>query len=534
MPEPARHIELNTGTETSGRLPALALRGGVPTLARFAWISGIILTAAYCILFVLLSPLPMQDLPGHLARADAMSDLLFHGGERFGGIYQFHLLWIPYLLGDVILTAAVDLFGPPGGAALWTLLVFLSFPCAAVFYLRVRAIEANGRTLMLLLALYLATDWFFLMGFLSFRLSVAMLIATLAVVELLRQRWSYRLFALYIAAVVLDYLVHLSPLVFLATALTVTALVRLRIHTTRLWVEAALFIPVLAILLWHFTVASDYRERGDRITSPFFWGTWGSKFARIGSQFFHFTPRIDVALLLLFAASLAAWVGIAHARDLRRPLVLETLVLSGTFVAMFFALPLGYSEAYYVDTRPLPLASFFFICACLALPRPRPAIRARREPIALFLAAVLAAGNIAYLTHHFVAERAWTTEYRSIVAQLPFHARVLPIYTHGGEGAVVPLFHTSGYLSIDRAAVEPYVFAADNGDPTKYFRYTRLPYDPPEDWYGEIPRPRLDWQAVARDYDFLLITKPYDRRVLGVALRPVADNSTATLLAIMK
>lgn len=525
---------LNMDVATSSRLPAFALPGRVPTLARVAWTGGIILTAAYCILFVLLSPLPVQDLPDHVARAVAMSDLLFHGGERFGGIYQFHLLWIPYLLGDLILTAAVDLFGLTGGAALWVLLVFLSFPCAAIFYLRVRGIEASGRTLMLLLALYLATDWFFLMGFLGFRLSVAMLIATLGVVELLRQRWSYPLFALYIGAVVLDYLMHLSPIVFLAVALAVTALVRLRMGTTRMRVEVALLIPVFATLLWHFTVASSYRERGDQVTSPLLWGTLISKFARIGSQFFHFTPRVDVILVLLFAASLVMWVGVAHARDLRRPLVWEMLALTVAFIAMFFALPLGYAEAYYVDTRPLPLASFFFICACLALPRPDPAIRARREPIALLLATALAVGNIAYLTHHFVAERAWITQYRSIVARLPSHARVLPIYTHGGEGAVVPFLHTSGYLSTDRAVVEPYVFAADNGNPMKYFRYAHLPYDPPEDWYGEIPRPRLDWQAVADDYDFLLITKPYDRRVLGVATRPVADNSTATLLAVEK
>jgi hypothetical protein len=519
--------------ETSPRLPLLALRDGVPW-TRLAWTGGILLTIAYCLLFVLLSPLPVQDLPDHLARAVAMSDLLFHGGERYGGIFQFHVLWIPYLLGDLILTASVELFGRNGGAALWVLLVFLSFPCAAIFYLRVRGIEPNGRTLMLLLALYLATDWFFLMGFLSFRISVAMLIATLGLAELLRRKWSYPLFALYAAAVVLDYLMHLAPLVFLAAALGVSALVRLWLRTTRLRAEIALFIPVVALLLWHFTVASGYRAPTDPIESPYVWGTLGGKFARIGSQFFHFTPRVDVLLVVLFAACLLAWVGIPRARELRRPLVLESLVLSGTFLAMYFVLPMGYSEAFYVDTRPLPLASFFFICACLALPRPSLAIRARREPAALFLATVLAIANIAYLTHHFIAERAWVNEYRSIIARLPYHARVLPIYTHGGEGAVVPFLHTSGYISMDRAAIEPYVFAADNGNPMKYFRYARLPYDPPEVWYGEIPRPPLDWRAVARDYDFLLITKPYDPRVLGLSTRMVAENSTATLLAVVR
>jgi hypothetical protein len=520
--------------ETSGGLPRLTLWQSVPRAARVAWTGGIVLTAAYCVLFVLLSPLPVRDLPDHLARAMAMGDLLFHGGERFGAIFQFHLLWIPYLLGDLILTASVELFGLTGGAAFWILLVFLSFPCAAVFYLRVRGIDSNGRTLMLLLALYLETDWFFLMGFLSFQISVAMLIATLALVELLRRKWSYPLFALYTGAVVLDYLMHLSPVVFLVPALGVSTLLRLRSRTTSLRAELAPFVPLLAVLLWHFVVASGYRHPGDQIESPYVWGTWAGKFARIGSQFFHYTPQVDVILLLLFAACLVTWVGVPRARDLLRPVTLEMLAVSGTFVAMCFALPMGYSEAFYVDTRPLPPASFFFICACLSLPRPTPSVRARREPVALLLACVLAIANIAYLTHHFTAERAWVSQYRSIVAQLPLHARVLPIYTYGGEGPVVPFLHTSSYISMDRAAIEPYVFAADNGNPMKYFRYAHLPYDPPEVWYGEIPRPALDWRAVERDYDFLLVTKPYDPRVLGVPTKPLADNSTATLLAIVR
>jgi hypothetical protein len=514
--------------------PRLAPRLSMPTVARLAWAAGGALLATYCVVFIWLSPLSVQDLPDHLARADAMSDLLFHDGARFGSIYHFQPLWIPYLLGDLLLTAAVGLFGVTGGAASWTLLVFLSFPCAAAFYARVRGINVSGRALLLLLSAYLATDWFFLIGFLSFRVSVAMLIATLGVVELLRRRWSHLLYAVYIVAILLDYLMHLSPLIFLAPALAVSALLRLRLRTTTLRAEIALALPVLIVLVWHFTIATGYRQPGDQIESPYVWGTWANKLERVGSQFFHFTPRVDVVLAALFATCLLTWVGLPRSRDLRQPRVLELLALSATFLAMFFVLPIGYAEAYYVDTRPLPLASFFLVCACLALPRPEPAIRAQREPLALLLAALLGLGHIAYLTHHFLAERAWVGRYRAVAASLPYHARVLPIYTYGREGAVVPFFHMSGFLTIDRAAIQPYVFAAQNGSPMKYFRYMHLPYAPPEDWYGEVPRPQLDWRAVARDYDFLLITRPYEPTVLGLPTRSVADNSTATLLAIEK
>ena len=519
--------------ESSGHLPDFALRAHAPSVARVVMIGGILLLA-YAVMLVLLSPVPVQDFPDHLARAVAMSDLIFHGGARFGATYQFHLLWIPYLLGDLILTGAVELFGPTGGSAFWTLLVFLSFPCAAVYYLRVRGMDGNDRMLMLLLALYLATDWFFLMGFWSFRVSVAMLIATLGLAELLRRKWSHGLFAVYVLAIALDYLMHLSPVIFLVAALGVSGLLRLRLGTTTLRTEVGLLIPVLAVLAWHFAVASGYRQPGDPVAGTWFWGTWSSKFQRIGSQFFHFAPRTDLLLVAMLVAAVVARTGLPRWSDLRQPLVLEMLALAGTFLAMYFVLPLGYSEAYYVDTRPLPLVSFFLIAACLALPRQDPLVRPRREHLAVALAALLALGNLVYLTRHFLIDRAWVTEYRSIAAAIPIHGRVLPIYTHGGVGSFFPYLHTSGFVAMDRLAVEPYVFAADNGNPMKYFRYARRPYDPPEDWYGEIPRPRIDWSRVARDYDFLLITKPYDPVVLGLPTRPLTENSTATLLEIQK
>jgi len=353
-------------------------------------------------------------------------------------------------------------------------------------------------------------------------------------VELLRRKWSYGLFALYIAAVALDYLMHLSPVVFLVAALGVTALLRLWQRTTTLRTEVILFIPVIAILAWHFTVASGYREPGDPITSAYFWGTWSSKFARIGSQFFHYAPGTDLVLFGLLVAAMLARVGLPRWRDLRQPPVLEMLTLGLTFLAMFFVLPLGYSEAYYVDTRPLPFVSFFLIAGCMALPRANPSVKPVRERIALALAVLLAVGNLVYLARHFLIDRAWITEYRSIVAAIPIHSRVLPVYTRGGEGSFFPFFHTSGFVAMDRAASEPYVFAANNGNPMKYFRYSHPTYDPPEDWYGQLPRPALDWQRVAQDYDFVLVTKPYDPAVLALPTRPLAENSTATLLQIEK
>ncbi len=510
------------------------LTSNAPALSKLAWTGGLTVMAAYCALFILLSPLPVQDFPDHLARAVAMNDLFFHGGARFGGIFHFNLEWIPYLLGDLILTAGVALFGTTGGAAFFILLVFLSLPCAALFYLRVRGIDTAGRNLMLWMSLYLATDWFFLMGFLSYRLSVAMLIATLGLVELWRRKPGYGLFGLYAVAVVLDYLMHLSPIVFLFAALASSGLPRLWQRNTTWRTEVMLFVPLLAVAAWHVVVGNHYREPSDLTTSPWFWGTWSSKFARVGSEFFHYAPWTDLLLFALLVLCLLARSGIPRWRDLAQPLVLELSASGMLFLALFFVFPLGYSEAYYVDTRPLPLASFFLISACLALPRRESVSQPRREAVALALAMLLAIGNFTYLARHFVAEKNWVTQYRDVVATIPEHGRVLPIYTRGGEGAVVPFLHVSGYISMDRAAVEPYVFAGDNGNPMKYFRYKHRPYDPPEVWYGDIPRDPVDWSRVAREYDYIAVTRPYDPSAIKLATHPVAESPSATVLAIDK
>ncbi len=59
--------------------------------------------------------------------------------------------------------------------------------------------------------------------------------------------------------------------------------------------------------------------------------------------------------------------------------------------------------------------------------------------------------------------------------------------------------HTSGFLSTDRAAAEPYVFAAENGNPMKYFRYVRLPYAPPRSGTEKFHGPSSTgkpWRAI--------------------------------------
>lgn len=496
------------------------------------WTLAAIAVLAYVIAVVRLSPLPLQDLPTHLARAVVMDDLLFHGGTHFGGVYHFHLLLIPYLLGDLFLTGAVHLFGPTAASALWGVFVLLSLPCAILLYLRLARLPIDRRPLLILLSLYLATDWFFAMGFVNFRIAIAMTLTTLGLVSALRRHWSRGLFAIYVCAVLLDYLMHLSAAVFLPAAVGVGALLRFRWRTTRLRTELLLAAPLAAVLLWNFTVADSYRLPSDLVEGPFVWGTLHSKFTELSTVFLRYQTPAEKVMLLGFVLCLILLAGRVRWQQLRRPQLLEPLALAATFFAIYFLLPHHYTDASYVDVRALPYVAIFIVLACAQVDDDRSSSIQTRMVVALTLAGALAFANLADLTEVLIRNNTFVTQYRNVAAAIPERARVLPVFTLRREGNVRPLLHVNSFVTIDRAGVIPYEFAGDNGNVVRYFRYLHLPDAPLEGWYlfPQVLRP--DWNSIACDYDYLIVTQPFAAKRIEVSTQTVAQNEAAALLAI--
>jgi len=93
-------------------------------------------------------------------------------------------------------------------------LTLLSLPAAMVFYMRAVGLSARVYLPIFLVSLVLSTDWFFLMGFLAFRLALALAISSAALAEGLRTRWSAARYLGYLAVVVVGYLMHLTAPVF--------------------------------------------------------------------------------------------------------------------------------------------------------------------------------------------------------------------------------------------------------------------------------------------------------------------------------
>jgi hypothetical protein len=490
---------------------------------------------AYIAVILWCSPLPLQDYPNHLARAFVMADLLFRHGAEFGQSYRFHFLLMPYLAGDLLLTPLVYLAGVKAAAAIWAILVFLSLPAAVYAYLRAMRASTEVTLLMLFISLYLSTDTFFMMGFFEFKLSIALTLVALALVELLRQQWSGARFGLFAALIVLTYLTHLAAIAFIAAALGVSALWRIVLGKSRIDREIYLFIPIICVLAWHLIEVVTYRQPGDLVAQESSWGTAAVKVDRLPWDLVRYHTKGDFAVMATLLAFLLLCLGGRRfwgREGIVTLQVLEPLGYAVLFLGLYVMLPSTQIEASYIDVRALALAPFFAVLGLLNLP-PSTAPRASRlSAPALCLAAAVASINVGYLLFHFQKLSTWLPEYRAIIGRIPANSTVLPVYTEIKTGNVRLHLHVASFAVIDRHVLIPYLFSGDNGDPMKYFRYVHLPPAPDELWYTARWDGTVDWAQVARQYQYLLITKPFTADRIRIKTHTVAENDAAALLAV--
>jgi hypothetical protein len=501
---------------------------------KIAWAAAAALGAAYCLVFLRFAPLLLQDYPNHLARAVVVNDLLFHGGVRFGGTFQYGFVAMPYILNDLLLASAIEPAGVKVAAGTWPVLIFLSLPCAVLFYTRVLKLRREGQIVAFLLSLYLATNAFYFRGFLAFSLAVSTIVVVLAQARLRRERPrpTPLLFAMYCTVLAAGYLIHLATLVFVTAAAAVCAALHVWRRTTTLRTEIWLFLPIAALLVWHFSVHGAVPAASSSIAYD--WGTVVGKIQRFDWNFIRFNRRPDHAMLwlcILCAASQARFL--RSRRALASPNVIEMLALALTFIGIYLVLPLNLANVAWVDVRALPMIALFLILACLAptnadSPSPRPLASA----LGILLALLLAGGNLLHLTPRLYRLDEWLIEYRAVVAAVPKGAWVFTVYTNTRDRPIKSTLHAGAFTVIDREAPNPYLFSKDLGDPMQYFSYRRRPYAPDEDWYVRPQGASVDWPAIVRSYDFLLVMKPFDPARVPIATLPVFETAAAALFDI--
>jgi hypothetical protein len=538
-------------------------------LIRTGWTVAAIAWLAYAAYFAQLTSFPFQDYSNHITRAAILADLLFHRGQQYGYAFEFHFALAPYLMHDVLLTAFVAMFGVAGGAAVFTTLVFISLPCAFLFYMRVNAIAPHARLFVVIVSLYLATDWFFLMGFMAFRLALAGIVVSMALLDSLRRHWSRQVFYAYVAVLVCGYLTHLTALVFFAPVLAVSGALRLYWRRSTLSREAVVWSPVLALLLIHFAFIAVTHDSSHPSAYLYYWSTVHDKIRRLNWEFERFDGRPSPLMMYSLIVGVV-WAIRAHLhwRAFLRPEVLEPLAVAAAFMVLYVILPSAYADSTFVDVRALCMVALFLLLAALYLPPRAELGRDFETPAVLGIALLLAIVNFAYLVLHLAKNDAWASRYREVVAAVPPAARVLPIYTAASQMDIEPFRHVGSFVTLDRRAVIPYLFSGDRGDLMKYFTFRARPYLPDESWYKsreywdsateatyEIQGRRytwrflyahadhqwkmeqlvpVDWNRVACEYDFLLPIMPYREDFIEIPTKPVAYNETAALLAVDK
>jgi hypothetical protein len=552
----------------ASRLPEALSTRSRRGLDRLTLAAAAVMVIAYVIYFATLTPPPLQDFPNHLARAAIIADALFDGGARFGGAFSVHLMPIPYVLHDVVFASLIQAFGATAGAAVFLTLVLLSLPAALWLYMHVMKVELRTRVVVLLLSLMLATDWFFLMAFMAFRLAVALVIVGLAAAELLRREWSGARYAAYIGVLVAGYLTHLSAPVFLLPVMTVVAGVRLVMKRSTFAREAQLVLPVCLLLAMHVGLSRYMGEVGSPAAYLYEWGSLPGKLQNWWYEFGRFGGRSSQLLTGLLAIS----VLLAIRHSIRRstvtaPLVVEHFLVALVFLGVYILLPQTYSDSAYVDVRALVMITLFLLLTALSLVEAAHSRGFESLPVRV-LALTVSALNLGVIAWKMAPVDAWLGHYRQIVAAVPEGARVLPIYTGLKVGAFSPFLHAGSFAVLDRAATIPYLFAGDKGDPMKYFTYRASRYQPPENWYvqqlkwrdavpatytvlgrdytwrfqySEVDRVweplklvPIEWGPVACDYEWLLVARPYQGELIGVPATLVKQNDAAALLRVDK
>jgi len=262
------------------------------------------------------------------------------------------------------------------------------------------------------------------------------------------------------------------------------------------------------------------------------------KMHSLPAEFWTFDWHLAIPTLLLLAACLLLPVRRElHSCAVRRPAVVEQLALAAAFLGIYFVLPTDYVNSSYVDIRALPMVTLMLLLACLRLPTGESAGRALGNLWVLGLATLLAVTNLVYVARPLVSNDAWINRYRAVAAYIPKGSYVLPVHT---ETRLPHLLHVASHIVLDRGAIIPYLFSLESGAPMTYFNYKQPRYSPDHQWYraqrsaATAADDAVNWNRIACDYDFLMVTMPFDPHLIAVPTVTVAANEAATLLAVDK
>lgn len=348
---------------------------------------------------------PLTDVPGHMG---AYRVMLGGGGPAIDQAFAFRWEPIGYLGGEIAVRALAPLFG----LELSVKLMMIAIPMATVAGALWVSREAHGRVQPLaLLALPLAYNLAFQMGFVNYTLAMAMMLNALALWMRLGRLGHLRMRAsLFVPLSVLVWLGHFFAWVVLGLLAFCVELMRER-SAGRGWIAAAwhaglgclpLSLPFLMFLRWQpgGTSAQDY------------WSSLARKPVWLTSALRDRWAAFDI--LSIGAIVAAIYAGLRFPAFRRSP---ELLAGAAGLFLLFLVMPFS---AAYADARLLPFVLMIAILA-IGTSQDMPASRQRTlAALALsFVVVRMGAGTVSLL----IESRDWERHLRAL-DHLPRNTRV--------------------------------------------------------------------------------------------------------------
>jgi len=480
---------------------------------------------AYTGFFLSLSNVPLLDAPDHLARAVIMKSLWSDPHSPFQGTFSATRFFMPYMLPDLGLILLLRTLGLKLAYPVWSTLTMLALALAIWFYARQLLTTSWAVAAAVLCSGYLATNYFFILGFFAFQWGLAAAFIALGAVEAWRRKkgngW---MILIYMVACFVAYGTHMACFAILAALVGVIGFVRV-LRKDQSWVRlGGELFPFAVLIGYHFLMVPTHPEaiRGAMTQS-----TIAHKALRFFvSMFLRQSYVMDGALILLFLGIVAGALRVGVGRRW------ELGTICGLAVAGYLVLPIGWGAGYYIDMRFLP---FFFIpllmWALSVFENSEP--DERQIKLLTIACCLLTAGNLVALASFLPGQNREVGQYREALAAIPAGRIVLPIDTRRADGRSRPMLHVASLYDVDRGGYTPYVPSANRGGPAGYFSDLSPIYRPDQNWYVNNVVP--DWGKVIQSYDYVIVTKPWRPERIDLShLELFYENPVATVFRVRR
>lgn len=446
--------------------------------------AAIALAVALAAPFFLVDMPPVLDYPNHLARFM----ILAHPGDRaLSAMYAPHWVLLPNLGADILGMLLLKIAPVHvGGRLVLAMALF-----APVLGINLYSRAAFGRWTWWPLASVLAAyNGVFLMGFMSFLLSVGMAFAGAALWLKLRQKGHFWLSAavgaVAIAAAFICHLFGVAVMALLIGAREGEDLIALwRVAGRPPYAEAARRAVLLAIALCPAMILFLSCGLAGAPSAPHQWDA-GHKVWDLFTAFMSYSRLLTLLTgLFVFVVVILGWRGARFAPGARLALALGAVV--------YVLEPNAVQTGSFVDLR------VGLILGCLLFAGVQPRVAPRDALVCGVVIAALIGGRVGDIALGWVHHRIDLADVRGAIAQVPQGARVLVAQGPGGGPAVAERLlpgvyatdgHVSALLAIERKAFWPLIFA----DP----RQQPLAILPP---YASLAAPLSEpvgWSALAK------------------------------------